>query len=128
MWEVAFCPEFLLEYNSFSAEVQDEIASLVMVLEQFGPHLARPHCDTLKGSSISNLKELRFSADRGEWRVAYAFDPERKAILLVAGDKSGISKNRFYRFLIETAQKRFKRHLENLVKGKNGHRGHRRRA
>jgi hypothetical protein len=47
------------------------------------------------------MKELRFSAADGEWRVAFAFDSRRKAILLVAGDKSGVSKKRFYRELIE---------------------------
>jgi len=45
--------------------------------------------DTLKGSRYANMKELRFSAADGEWRVAFAFDPRRAAILLVAGDKSG---------------------------------------
>jgi hypothetical protein len=59
------------------------------MLEQFGPHLGRPHVDTLQGSRHSNMKELRFTAADGVWRVAFAFDPERHAILLVAGDKSG---------------------------------------
>jgi hypothetical protein len=69
--------------------VQEEIAALVQLLKQFGPALKRPHCDTLKGSRHANMKELRFSAADGEWRVAFAFDPKRKAILLVAADKSG---------------------------------------
>jgi hypothetical protein len=46
--------------------------------------------DTLEGSKHANMKELRFNADDGVWRVAFAFDLERKAVLLVAGDKSGI--------------------------------------
>jgi hypothetical protein len=49
------------------------------------------------------MKELRFSAADGEWRVAFAFDPRRSAILLVAGDKSGGSERRFYRQLIRKA-------------------------
>jgi hypothetical protein len=51
------------------------------------------------------MRELRFKADGGVWRVAFAFDPERNAILLVAGDKSGASEKKFYKRLIEKARK-----------------------
>jgi hypothetical protein len=60
------------------------------------------------------MKELRFRASGGVWRVAFAFDPERDAILLVAGNKSGGSEKAFYRRLIEKADKRYKEHLEDL--------------
>jgi hypothetical protein len=60
------------------------------------------------------MKELRFSKSDGEWRVAFAFDTKRKAILLVAGDKSGVSKKRFYRELIQKADDRFDAHLARL--------------
>ena len=70
--------------------------------------------DTLKGSTYSNMKELRFDAADGVWRVAFAFDPRRHAILLVAGDKSGVSQQRFYRQLIDKADERFKAHLAKL--------------
>lgn len=60
------------------------------------------------------MKELRFDAADGVWRVAFAFDPERKAILLVAGDKSGKSERAFYRRLIATADRRYDAHLEEL--------------
>ena len=63
------------------------------------------------------MKELRFSAEDGEWRVAFAFDPRRKAILLVAGDKSGGSEKRFYRELIRKADERFDAHLARIGKG-----------
>ena len=56
--------------------------------------------DTLNGSRHANMKELRFRAADGEWRVAFAFDPKRRAILLVAGDKSGGSEKRFSRGLL----------------------------
>ena len=61
-----------------------------------------------------NMKEIRFKADGGVWRVAFAFSPERDAILLVAGDKSGSSEKTFYRRLIEKADKRYKEHLDSL--------------
>jgi hypothetical protein len=60
------------------------------------------------------MKELRFRADDGVWRVAFAFDPKRQAILLVAGDKSGVAQKRFYKALIAKADKRFAEHLDTL--------------
>ena len=84
------------------------------LLEEFGPQLGRPHADTLNGSDYANMKELRFKADGGVWRVAFAFDPQRNAILLVAGDKSGTSSKRFYKRLIEKADMRYKAHLERM--------------
>ena len=74
--------------------------------------MKRLHADTLKGSRFANMKELRFDADDGVWRLAYAFDHERKAILLVAGDKSGTSSARFYKALITKADTRFAGHLD----------------
>ena len=72
--------------------------------------------DTLNGSRHANMKEMRFSAADGEWRLAFAFDPARRAVLLVAGDKSGGSVKRFYRVLIRKADERFDRHLARLAK------------
>ena len=87
--------------------MQDELLAHAEVLAEFGPALGRPHVDTLAGSRHANMKELRFKAADGVWRVAFAFDPERRAILLVAGDKSGMSQARFYKALIKTADARF---------------------
>jgi hypothetical protein len=61
------------------------------------PHLSRPTVDTLKGSKHANMKELRFDCEGGVWRVAFAFDTERAAILLVGGDKGGADQRRFYK-------------------------------
>ena len=88
------------------------MTALSVILCDKGPLLGRPQVDTLKGSSHANTKELRFNADGGVWRVAFAFDTERKAILLIAGDKGGLGKYRFYRDLIRTADKRFDQHLK----------------
>jgi hypothetical protein len=87
------------------------------LLESFGPRLGRPHVDTLKGSKSVNMKELRFEAADGVWRVAFAFDIARQAVVLVAGDKSGQSEARFYRSLIARADERFDDHL---ARQKNG--------
>lgn len=60
------------------------------------------------------MKELRFKSNGGVWRVAFAFDPKRNAVVLVAGDKSGVSEKRFYASLITTADSRYDDHLSDL--------------
>lgn len=115
-WVVEFAEEFALEFRTLDEDVQTEILALSRLLQQFGPQLCRPRVDTLKGSRHPNMKELRFSAANGEWRAAFAFDPKRRAILLVAGDKSGISERRFYRELIRMADNRFDAHLARLTR------------
>jgi hypothetical protein len=113
-WAVEIGDEFESEFDSLRQGVQTEILALSRLLQQFGPQLGRPRVDTLNGSRHANMKELRFSAADGEWRVAFAFDPKRKAILLAAGDKSGASEKRFYRELIRKADDRFDQHLARM--------------
>jgi hypothetical protein len=119
-WAVEFHDEFVAEFAGFSSAVQDEILALAILLTEFGPQLARPYADTLKNSRLANMKELRFSADNGEWRVAFAFDTRRMAILLCAGDKSGISEKLFYKTLIRKADKRFAAHQKRIAAGRKG--------
>lgn len=113
-WEVLFHEEFEPEFYELPQEVQDELLAYAKLLECQGPHLKRPHADTLNGSSYENMKELRFKAADGVWRVAFAFDPKRQGILLVAGDKAGTSQKRFYKQLLAKADKRFGKHLSRL--------------
>jgi len=115
-WVVEIGDELEPEFDGLPEDVQAEILALSRLLQQFGPQLGRPRVDTLNGSSHANMKELRFDAADGVWRVAFAFDPKRKAILLVAGDKSGVSEKRFYRELIRKADERFDAHLARLKK------------
>ena len=115
-WIVEIGDEFEPEFDVLHEDVQTEILALTRLLQQFGPHLGRPRVDTLSGSRHANMKELRFRAADGEWRVAFAFDPKRTAILLVAGDKSGGSEKRFYRGLLRKADERFAAHLARLKK------------
>lgn len=114
MWIVALAPEFEPELLALASEVRIELLAQARVIEQFGPTAGRPRIDTLKGSRHANMKELRFDAGGGVWRVAFAFDPDRQAVLLVAGDKSGRGAKAFYRRLIATADKRFDAHLDRL--------------
>lgn len=113
-WEILFHDEFVPEFSELTTEVQEELLAHTKLLESAGPLLRRPHADTLKGSRHKNMKELRFYADDGVWRIAFAFDPEKKAILLVAGNKAGISEKRFYKQLITKADNRFDSHLQEL--------------
>lgn len=113
-WIVEFHPLFNEEYTAFPKKVKKALFAEIYFLEQRGPLLGRPSVDTLNDSKHSNMKELRFNADDGVWRVAFAFDPHRKAILLVAGDKSGVSSSRFYKNLIKKADSRFDEHLKRL--------------
>jgi hypothetical protein len=110
-WEVDLHDDFVPEFHSLPIEVQDNLLAHIELLKQFGPQLTRPKVDTLRDSRYTNIKELRFNAADGVWRVAFAFDPKRKAILLVAGDKSGGGETRFYRRLIDKADARFGAHL-----------------
>ena len=114
MWRVLAHEEFRDEMAAMSQAVRDALAESLDILSVDGPHTKRPTVGTLRGSRFANMKELRFNADDGVWRVAFAFDPSRRAILLVAGDKSGVSQRRFYRRLIRTADGRFQRHLNQL--------------
>ncbi len=113
-WSVSFHPKFEAEYEELSEAVQDDLIAALTPLRKYGPALGRPDVDTLNDSHYANMKELRFRADGGVWRVAFAFDPRRNGILLVAGDKSGVSERKFYTRLIDKADRRYKEHLEKL--------------
>lgn len=115
-WTVLIGDEFEPEFFALPKNVQDETLAMTRLLQQFGPQLGRPRVDTLKDSRHANMKEIRFDAADGVWRVAFAFDPKRRAILLVAGDKSGGSEKRFYRELIRKADQRFDSHLDRVKK------------
>jgi len=113
-WTVKFLDEFEPEFYYLPQEVKDEMLAEASFVEMLGPETGRPHVDKLHGSDHANMKELRFEAANGEWRVAFAFDPKRQAILLVAGDKTGVSDKKFYKRLIEKADERYSRHVEKL--------------
>lgn len=114
IWTVQFHDAFDAEFDALPESVQDALLAHAGLLEQFGPGLGRPRVDTLKGSHHANMKELRFDAEDGVWRFAFAFDPNRQAIVLVGGDKSGGGEKRFYRQLIHKADERFDEHLARL--------------
>lgn len=113
-WEVLLHDTFVKELEELDESLQDELFAHAKLLANYGPHLGRPTVDTLKGSSHFNMKEMRFSWRQEIWRVAFAFDPRRQAILLVGGNKCGVNQSRFYKRLIEVAEHRYQEHLQNL--------------
>ncbi|QCG97268.1 addiction module toxin RelE [Azospirillum sp. TSA2s] len=114
MHTVLFHTAFAAEFRALPRAVRIDLAAAAKVLGERGPALGRPHVDTLNGSRHANMKELRFKSNGGVWRVAFAFDPTRNAVVLVAGDKSGVSEKRFYASLIATADSRYDDHLSDL--------------
>ena len=113
-WSVENHEEFDLEYRDLPESVRIALLAHADLLRTFGPTLGRPYVDTLSGSKHKNMKELRFDADGGVWRVAFAFDPRRHAILLIAGDKAGVAQKRFYKAMIAKADSRYTGHIDAL--------------
>lgn len=111
-WEVHFDEDFAGWYERQEAGLRIEIVSVSGLLKQFGPHLGRPQVETIEESSYSNMKELRVQYKGDPWRILFAFDPQRAAILLVGGCKAG--DKRWYKKNVPIADERFRRHLENL--------------
>lgn len=108
--------EFGEWFSTQEKTLRRTITAHIGLLEEHGPQLRRPYADTLEGSRLSNLKELRVQ-HRGEpYRILYAFDPERKALLLIGGNKAG--DKRWYKRMIPLAEAIFERHLESLEKEK----------
>lgn len=101
--------EWLLAQTS---SVRVGIASHIGLLAKFGPMLGRPQVDTLQGSTLPNLKELRVQLQGDPWRVLFVFDPKRRAIVLVGGNKRG--DKRWYIKNIPVAEERYRRHLRQM--------------
>jgi hypothetical protein len=113
-WTVLLHDDFDAEFQALQESLQDELLAHANLLAEFGPNLGRPTVDTLKGSEHANMKELRFAWNGQVWRVAFAFDPKRQAILLVGGDKGGADQRRFYKRLLMLADSRYNDHLATI--------------
>ena len=115
-WEVFFHDDFDPEFDSLSEDVQDELLATADAVRKLGPAADRPHVGTLDNAKHPNMKELRFKANNGAeiWRAAFAFDPERKAVILAVGNKQGVDDEKFYKALLKKANERFDKHLKRL--------------
>jgi hypothetical protein len=112
-WKSERTNEFEEWWEKLTELEQSEVLSSIEFLEEGGPSTGRPSVDSVKGSSHSNMKELRATRTI---RVFFAFDPRRVAILLIGGDKAGKTK-RFYRQMVSKADKIYDVHLRRITKG-----------
>lgn len=107
---------WFLELCRTDAESANLVERAIDILAEMGPRLGRPLVDRIKGSRYHNMKELRpASAGATEVRILFAFDPERRAILLVAGDKAGNWRG-WYDTHVPIADERYAEHLLRLEK------------
>ena|SRR5215218_6332782 len=111
-WQVEYTDEFEDWWNSLTEPEQDDIDVGVGLLRISGPHLKRPYADVVRQSRHSHMKELRVQHRGRPYRILYAFDPRRCAILLIGGDKTG--QGRWYDVYIPIADRLYDEHLAIL--------------
>ncbi len=109
-WTLKYLDEFTSWLNAQDEGLQDEALARLELLTRVGPLLGRPYVDTLKGSSLPNLKELRFDYQRAPIRILFAFDYKKQAVILLGGDKGG--DKRWYETNIPIAEKLFNQHVQ----------------
>ncbi len=111
-WTIIFHQAFKEWLYEQPEAVQDSILANIGLLKIAGPSLGRPHVDTVQGSRYANLKELRVQHRGQPWRILFAFDPQRQAVILLGGNKTG--DQRWYQKNIPIAEKRLAEHLKLL--------------
>lgn len=113
--QVEFSDEFEAWWDGLNADEQVSVDFYVTLLEDFGIGLKRPFADTIHGSAYPNLRELRCQHEGRPYRILYAFDPRRRAYLLIGGDKTGNS--RWYAEFLPRAERIYKQHLQEIETG-----------
>ena len=111
-WEVEYTDEFEAWWVSLDEDEQIDIDAVVGLLEERGPHLPYPYSSDVKGSRYSTIRELRIQHKGKPYRVLYAFDLRRAAILLIGGRKTGGS--RWYQKYVPLAEKIYEEHVKSL--------------
>lgn len=112
MTEVEYTDEFGAWWDGLTEAEQESVAHGVGLLEAKGPTLGYPYSSGVAGSKHTHMRELRIQHQGRPYRVLYAFDPRRTAILLIAGDKTG--DDRFYERLVPIADRLYDEHLAQL--------------
>ena len=112
-WEVVRTPSYDAWLRSLGSERARQVSAAVLRVAKIGPTLGRPRVDSIRGSRVHNLKELRLSSGV---RVLFAFDPNRRAVMLAGADKTG-KWDRWYRKMIPVAERNYAEHLRSLGKG-----------
>jgi hypothetical protein len=114
-WEVEFSDEFGEWWDGLDAPEQKSVDFTVSLLQELGPTLRMPHSSKVETSRHAQMRELRIQHEGRPYRVLYAFDPRRAAILLIGGDKTG--KDRWYQEYVPRADAIYDRHLRELERG-----------
>jgi hypothetical protein len=115
-WDVEFTDEFGEWWEGLTSNEQASVDFTVRLLEAKGPSLDFPHSSQIKGSKHGNMRELRVQHAGQPYRVFYAFDPRRMAILLIGGHKTG--DDQFYDRMVPAADKIYDEHLVEIGHGK----------
>lgn len=113
-WTVLYTDKYEEWFDGLDEDEQEDVAAVVLNLKRLGPHLHRPYADTLRESKHSNMRELRIQHRGHPYRVLYAFDPERRGVLLVGGEKTGQDERRWYAEKIREADRLFDQHLREM--------------
>jgi hypothetical protein len=111
-WEVEYTDEFEAWWDALTAEEQESVSATVELLERLGPDLRHPYSSGIEGSKHGRMRELRVQHQGRPFRVLYAFDPRRTAILLIGGDKTG--NNRWYEEFVPLADRLYDEHIATL--------------
>jgi len=111
-WEVEFTDEFGDWWDGLVVGEQESVRVLIELLAELGPALTRPYADTIHGSQVRNMRELRIQHEGRPYRVLYAFDPRRTGILLIGGDKTG--NPRWYEEFVPKAEAIYAQHLHEI--------------
>jgi hypothetical protein len=111
-WEVEFTDEFASWWTDLDEDEQDSIDQGVGLLEARGPSLPFPYSSDINGSKHGNMRELRVQHRGKPYRIFYAFDPRRSAILLIGGVKTG--DDQFYERMVPLADRIYDDHLRQL--------------
>jgi hypothetical protein len=111
-WQVEYTDEFEAWWDRLTEGEQEDIYAKVLLLREQGPTLPRPHAELVHSSRHANMKELRVQHAGRPYRVLFAFDPRRCAIILIGGDKTG--QVRWYDVFVPIADQLYDDHLEAL--------------
>lgn len=116
VWNIKQSEEFREWFDRSSKKLQTDTVEHLEILRQMGPLLGRPYADTIKGSSLTNLKELRFNSEEKVIRLFFVFDPDRNGVLLIGGNKASSGDKNFYKVMIDQCEKIYGRYLEDRRK------------
>ena len=113
-WDVEYTDEFGEWFSALSLQEEQKVAASVNLLVMHGPRLGFPYTSNVKGSRHEHMRELRVQVRGRPFRILFAFDPRRCAILLLGGDKGG--DDRWYEVNVPKADKLYDEHLDELTR------------